>query len=161
MNTQLRPVDHSALKVNQAFIILLSLLAFVFSAVWLAIVVAVVMLGGTLLRKPGFIFIYRYLLKPLGIVKPDVLLDNPEPHRFSQAMGSVFITVGSLLLVFGLSISGWVLVWIVIALAALNLFGGFCVGCALYYWLTRLGVPGFTKQPPAGTFPGTRPKVEV
>ena len=71
------------------------------------------------------------------------------------------MTVGSLLLVFGLSISGWVLVWIVIALAALNLFGGFCVGCALYYWLTRLGVPGFTKQPPAGTFPGTRPKVEV
>jgi len=55
---------------------------------------------------------------------------------------------------------GWGLVWVVIALAALNLFGAFCVGCAVYYWLNRLKVPGFVKSPPAGTFPGMRPKGE-
>ena len=45
-----------------------------------------------------------------------------------------------------------------IALAALNLFAGFCVGCAVYYWLQKLGLPGFTRQPPAGIVPGMRPR---
>jgi hypothetical protein len=52
------------------------------------------------------------------------------------------------------------LVWLVAALAALNAFGGFCVGCAIYYWLGKLHMPGFTKAPPAGTFPGMRPRLE-
>jgi hypothetical protein len=30
-----------------------------------------------------------------------------------------------------------------VALAALNLFAGICVGCLMYYWFNRLGVPGF------------------
>ena len=41
------------------------------------------------------------------------------------------------------SVLGWALSWIVVALAALNLFAGICVGCLMYYWLNRLGVPGF------------------
>jgi hypothetical protein len=49
----------------------------------------------------------------------------------------------------------------VVALAALNAFGGFCVGCAVYYWLARLNVPGFAKTPPAGIFPGTKPKTSA
>ena len=53
---------------------------------------------------------------------------------------------------------GWALAWLVVALAALNLFGGFCVGCAVYYWLNLLHLPGFVKAPPAGTFPGLRPR---
>ena len=51
---------------------------------------------------------------------------------------------------------GWVLSWLVIVLAALNLFVGFCAGCAVYYWLHRLQVPGFSKTPPAGIFPGNQ-----
>ena len=49
------------------------------------------------------------------------------------------------------------LVWLVIALAALNLFGGFCVGCAMYYWFNRLQVPGFIRAPPGDGSPA-RPK---
>jgi hypothetical protein len=56
------------------------------------------------------------------------------------------------------AILGWALAWLVIALAALNLFLGFCAGCAIYYWLHRLNVPGFVKAPPDGTLPGMRPK---
>jgi hypothetical protein len=52
---------------------------------------------------------------------------------------------------------GWVLTWVVIALAGVNLFGGFCVGCAVYYWLARWRIPGFTQSPPQGVFPGRRP----
>lgn len=91
-------------------------------------------------------------------MKPDILDDNPEPHRFSQIVGFVFLTAGSIALFLGLPVLGWTLVWIMIALAALNAFGGFCVGCAMYYWLARLKVPGFGKQAPAGTFPGMKPK---
>ena len=39
------------------------------------------------------------------------------------------------------------LAWLVIGLAALNLFVGFCAGCFVYYRLNRLGVPGFTQSP--------------
>ncbi len=151
-------VDHSAIKVNQAIIVALNILAFVLSAAWLAGVVALVMIIGTALKFPGFSFVYRYALKPSGLVKSEVLMDNPEPHRFAQGLGGVVLLGGTLALFFGASALGWGLVWLVVALAALNLFGGFCAGCAVYYWLSRLNVPGFHKSPPAGTFPGMRPR---
>ena len=155
----LQKVDHSALKANQLFIISLNVLAFIFNLPILAAVVALVMGIGSLLKIPGFGFIYKYILRPRGWMKPDVLDDNPEPHRFAQVLGFLFMTAGSIALFSGAGLLGWSLVWLVAALAALNAFGGFCVGCAVYYWLSRLNLPGFTKQPPAGTFPGMKPKL--
>lgn len=149
------------MTVNQIVIILLNIVAFVLNLPWLAGLVTVAMLLGAWLGQPGFGFIYHYLLKPGKLVKPHVLLDNPEPHRFAQGLGGVFMLAGTAALFGGLSILGWGLVWLVAALAALNAFGGFCVGCFVYYWLTRFGVPGFSKNPPAGTFPGMRPKGAV
>ena len=157
----LQKVDHSMLKTNQLFIIALSILAFILNQPVLAAFVALVMGIGSALKTPGFGIIYKSILKPRGWMKPDVLDDNPEPHRFSQIVGFLFLTAGSTALFLGSAVLGWVLVWIVIALAALNAFGGFCVGCAVYYWLARLNVPGFGKQPPAGTFPGMKPKASA
>ncbi len=158
MSEVLKKVDHSALKTNQAFIIGLNILAFVLKLHWLAAAVTVVMLLGTLLKVPGFGFVYRYVLRPLGLVRPDVLEDNPEPHRFAQGFGGIVMLAGTLLLYSGASLAGWALVWVVVALAGLNLFAGFCAGCFVYYWLNRVNFPGFKKSPPAGTFPGMRPK---
>jgi len=160
MNEPLQRIDHSVLKIHQVTIVILNILAFILNLPWLAAAVALVMLLGTLLKAPGFGFVYRFALKPLGWVKPHVLLDNSEPHRFAQGFGGVVMALGSLALFTGLGILGWALVWIVAALAALNAFGGFCVGCAIYYWLGRLHFPGFTKVPPADTFPGMRPRIE-
>jgi Domain of unknown function (DUF4395) len=157
----LQKVDHSALKANQLTIIVLSILAFIFNLPILAAFVAIVMGLGSLLKVPGFILLYRYFYKPLGILKPDVLSDNPEPHRFAQFLGFLFLTGGSIALFLNMTIIGWGLVWLVIALAALNAFAGFCVGCAVYYWLGRFNIPGFTKTPPAGIFPGMKPKQEI
>ena len=159
MTAPLEKVDHSALKTNQIVIISLNLLAFILNLPILAAFVALVMGIGSLLKVPGFGFVYKYVLKPRGWVKPDVLDDNPEPHRFAQLLGFVFMTAGSVALFQGAGILGWSLVWLVAALAALNAFGGFCVGCAVYYWLNRLNLPGFYKQPPAGTFPGMKPRM--
>ena len=161
MNTnELTKVDHTAIKTNQAVIITLNILAFIINAPWLAGFVALVMIAGTLLKAPGFKYIYR-ILKSAGLAKPDVLLDNPEPHRFAQGFGGVVMLAGTVFLLAGATVLGWGLVWLVTALAALNLFGGFCVGCAVYYWLSRLHIPGFTKLPPENTFPGMRPKVKA
>lgn len=154
----LQKVDHSALKANQLVIIILSVLAFILNQPILAAFVALVMGLGSAFKVPGFGFVYKSLLKPQGWMKPDVLNDNPEPHRFAQFLGFLFMTAGSIALFLGSSVLGWSLVWIVVALASLNAFGGFCVGCAVYYWLARINAPGFSKQPPTGTFPGMKPR---
>jgi hypothetical protein len=55
----LKKVDHAALKINQVTIIVLNILAFVLDAPWLAAVVALAMLTGSLLGLPGFVFVYQ------------------------------------------------------------------------------------------------------
>ncbi len=155
---ELKPIDHSAIATSQAAVILLLVAAFIINAPLLAGLVAVFMLAGTALGKPGFGWLYAGLLRPLGLVKPEILQDNPEPHRFAQGFGGTVVLAGYLALTGGLAGLGWALAWLVAALAALNLFGGFCVGCAVYYWLNRLSVPGFSKAPPAGSLPGLRPR---
>lgn len=158
MNNEIRKVDHSALKVNQAVIIALLITAFVITAPTLVAFVAGVMLVGAFLRQPGFKIVYSGFLKPRGIVMPEVLDDNPQPHVFAQGMGGVVLLIGIIAFWLGASTVGWTLAWLVIALAALNLFVGFCAGCFVYYWLVRLHVPGFVAQPMPGTFPGMRPQ---
>src|SRR5678809_301907 len=88
----LQKVDQSALKTNQIIIISLNILAFILNLPILAAFVALMMGIGSALRIPGFGFVYKNLLKPRGWMKPDVLNDNPEPHRFSQILGFVFMT---------------------------------------------------------------------
>ncbi|WP_420628800.1 DUF4395 domain-containing protein [Candidatus Leptofilum sp.] len=143
-----RKVDHAALRVNQAFIIGLSIGAFLLDAVWLVAFVGMVMLLGTAVPTLAlFKRIYQHILRPAGLVKPDVIVDNPEPHRFAQGFGGVVVALAILALVAGLPVLAWGLVWLVIALAALNLFLGFCAGCFVYYQLNKLGLPGFRVKP--------------
>jgi hypothetical protein len=158
MSELLTTIDHSSLKTNQAVIIVFLLLAFILNVPLLVVLTAVVMLVGTGLKRPGFLPVYTQILKPRGWVKPDLLQDNPEPHRFAQGFGGVVLAASSLAFLLGAGGLGWGLAWLVIALASLNLFAGFCAGCAMYYWLNRLHVPGFVKTPPAGFFPGMKPK---
>lgn len=143
-----RKVDQSALRVNQAFIIGLSLLAFILDNVWLEAFVGVVMLLGTAVPSLSlFKRIYQHALRPAGLVKPDVVVDNPEPHRFAQGFGGVVVALAIIALWAELPVLGWGLVWLVITLAALNLFLGFCAGCFVYYQLGKLGLPGFRVSP--------------
>jgi len=148
MDTIARKVDQSALKVNQAFIIALLILAFVLNTVWLVVFVAAVMLLGTAVPSLSlFKGFYGRVLKPAGLVRPNVITDNPEPHRFAQGFGGV-VLVGAVIALFaGATTLGWALAGLVVMLAALNLFLGFCAGCFVYYQLNRLGVPGFAHSP--------------
>jgi molybdopterin converting factor small subunit len=156
MAANLKAVDHSALKTSMAVRLGILLAAFVTDQPWPIALLAALMLIGTARGKPEFSFVYRALRKA-NRISPEILSDNPEPHRFSLGVGGAFLAAGALAFGAGAAVLGWALTWIVIGLVALNLFGGFCVGCAVYYWLRRLGVPGFSKAPPPGVFPGRRP----
>jgi len=144
-------VDQSVIKVSQASTIILLVIAFI-ADLWPPVAAAALIgiLGALQPRLSLWRALYRYALKPAGIVKPNVIPDHPEPHRFAQGVGAVLDVVATILLLLGLPVAGWAVVWIHIALAALNLFAGFCVGCFTYYQLNRLGVPGFTRSPVVG-----------
>ena len=145
---QHRLVDHSAIRVTQAFTIGLLLLAFILNAPILAAAVALANLLGALAPEAGlFRRVYLGILKPAGLVKSDVIEDNPEPHRFSQGLGALFVGLGLLAMAVGLPALGWGFVWLVIGLASLSLFLGFCAGCFVYYQLNKLGAPGFRHGP--------------
>jgi hypothetical protein len=132
------------------------LATFVTDQTWVVPILATLMLIGTARGKPEFTFVYG-TLRRTNWIGPELIPDNPEPHRFALGVGGAFLAGATLAFVAGSSLLGWVLTWVVIALVALNLFGGFCVGCAVYYWLNRVGVPGFSKAPPPGILAGRRP----
>lgn len=144
----LRKVDHSGLKTGQAVTIILLILAFVLDSPLLVALVALAqLLGGLDAPFAPYRLLYQNLVKPSGLVKPDVISDNPEPHRFAMLVGALFNSAATLALLAGAPALGWVLVGIVVVLANLNFWVNFCAGCWVYYQLNRLGVPGFNRAP--------------
>jgi hypothetical protein len=132
-------VDRTALRVNQAFIIGFLVLAFLLDQPWLVAFVCVVMAIGTAIPQAAlFQRIYRDVLRPAGLLKPDVQQEEAAPHRFAQGMGAAVLLIATLALFAGAAALGWGLSFVVIALAAVNLFFGFCAGCFVYFQLQRL-----------------------
>lgn len=150
--TSPRRVDQSGLKVGQVITIITLLIAFIISSPLLVALVAIAqLLGGINSPYAPYRLIYQKLLKPVGIVKPNVIPDNPEPHQFAMLVGAIFNGVGAALIWLGVPVAGWVLVWVVIALANLNFWLNFCLGCWMYYQFHKLGIPGFTQAPLSGS----------
>jgi hypothetical protein len=131
-------VDINAAKSNQAIIIALLAASFLLKLPQLTLFVGAVMALGTLLGAPGFMPAYKYFLKPLNLVKPRIVDEKPEGLRFAQGLGSVCTLSGALLLFAGSEYAGWGFVFLVIVLAGINLFAGFCVGCHFYYWIKKV-----------------------
>ena len=132
-------VDRTALRVNQACIIGFLALAFLFDQPWLvAFVCAVMALGTAVPQAALFQRIYRDVLRPAGLLKPDIHQEDAAPHRFAQGMGAAVLLIAVVALFLGAQALGWGLVFVVIALAAVNLFFGFCAGCFVYFQLQRL-----------------------
>jgi hypothetical protein len=144
----LRSVDQNGLKVGQALTILLLIVAYILNNVWLVAFVALAQLLGALDASfAPYRLAYRYLVKPTGLVNPNPVKDNPEPHRFSMLVGAIFNGAATLALFFNASWIGWGLVGIVIVLANLNFWLNFCAGCWMYYQFHKLGIPGFVHAP--------------
>ena len=137
-------VDHSALKVNQTGIVLTVLVAFVgslfFAPLELLIpLLAIVLIVGTIDPQLAlFKQFYFKVLKQRGIVKPNPIVDRPEPHNFAQGMGGVVTAIAALLLLVA-PVAGLALALLVAVLAFVNLAFNYCVGCQIYFQLGKRG----------------------
>lgn len=148
MTTAPRQLDQTGLKTGQAITIILLLAAFILNSPLLVAVVAICQLLGALnVPFAPYRLFYQGVIRPTGLAKPNLQPDNPEPHRFALLVGAIFNGAGAALITAGLPVVGWILVWVVIALANLNFWVNFCLGCWMYYQFNRLGVPGFTVRP--------------
>ncbi len=148
MSTDLRKVDHTGLKTGMAATILLLILAFVLNSPLIVGFVALAqLLGAADSSFAPYRLFYQHVVRPSGIVKPHVIPDNPEPHRFAMLVGGLFNTIATLALLSNAPALAWVLVAVVVVLANLNFWLNFCLGCWMYYQFNRLGLPGFTHSP--------------
>ncbi len=120
-------IDRTALKVNQAGIVLTVLLAFLLSAIWPALwwalpVLALVMLVGAVEPRAAlFRQAYLTILRPAGLLRPRPVEESPKPHNFAQILGGVFLALASLAFLLSVPLVGWALAWIVLLLAFVNL----------------------------------------
>jgi hypothetical protein len=133
-------VDRNALRTNQVAILVVVAVAFVLDAPWLVLLLGLALEVGAL--DPRFSVFQQFYHRVLRgrVVRPDTRPDDPAPHRFAQGLGGAFLLVASVALLGGATVLGWVLAWLVAALAAVNLTTGFCAGCFVFYQLARLGV---------------------
>ena len=131
-------IDQSAMTVNQIFIISLPALGFIFNSPWPLVFTAICMSIGLVLHKwQPFTLFYKHVVKPLHLMKPQPLPDDPAPHRFAHLLGVIFLFIAAGCLFLGYTTLGWILCWIVVFLAQFNLQAHFCVGCFIYLHMTR------------------------
>ncbi len=151
-------VDQSDLRVNASLAVTVLVTAFVINR-WELVAFQAAALFLTAVN-PGlgpYIAFYRRILRPAGIIKPDIRVDNLGPHRFAALFGTAVASSAAWLLATGRSVAGWSLVWLLIFLAGANV-AGWCAGCFSYYMMNRLGLRSLFKYAPIeGTFPGLRP----
>jgi len=155
-----RYVDHSAIRIGQLLAIATLVWAFVIDQWQPVAVLAVIFFITSIFFEWGpFALLYRALLKPLGLVKPDLRMDNTQPHRFGQAVGAVTAALAAAVLYFGYTTAGWILVWALIALTAVS-YMGWCIGCFIYYQMNRSGLKGFFGHAPTDSqvVLGARPR---
>lgn len=142
--TPIYRVDRNTLRTNQAFIVGLTVLAFVLGVElgqWVVLFVGLVMGLGTMNEAFAlFKQVHRRILRPAGILGSDIKVEDPMPHQFAQGMGAVFLLVAFAVLFSGATTVGWVLTWMVTALAFINLTVQFCAGCFIYLQLDRRGL---------------------
>src|SRR4029453_2971476 len=130
------PLDRTALRVNQASIIVLLAAGFVLDQPWLVVFVCAVMAVGTAIPRAAlFQRLYRDILRPAGLLRPALHREDAAPHRFAQGLGAAVLLAASVALLGGAPSIGWGLAAVVVVLAAVNLFFGFCAGCFLYFQL--------------------------
>jgi len=134
-------LDRSAIKFNQGSIVIFTALAFLLNIPWLVAFTAVVMLTGTIFSKAGlFKLTYKYIVKPTGLIKPNVVEEDNSPHQFAQGLGGVFLAVSFIALTAKMAVLAWILALIVLALAFINLTVNFCAGCFIYFQLHKFRI---------------------
>ncbi|GGN05291.1 hypothetical protein GCM10007092_20050 [Thermus composti] len=121
--------DRNQLRFNQALLVLLLPLAALLDQPWLVYLLFLLMASQ---HTPWDLMV---ALKRLLRIPPQLVEEDPRPHRFARFLGAVFLGLASLALLLGLKPLGYVLALLVALLAFVNLAFGFCLGCFLYLHL--------------------------
>ena len=135
-------VDTNQGKFTQGSTVLLTALAFLFNLPILVLITCVVMAWAALFPTANpYRWLYQHVFVPSRLLKPRIVEDDPNPHRFAQGVGTIFLAAASIALFFThVTALGWILDIIVFVLAGINLTTGFCAGCFVYYHLGRTGL---------------------
>jgi hypothetical protein len=153
-----RQVDQTEIKLMQSFVMVILIIGFITDS-WLIILFQVVIFLFTIINPilNPFIFIYRVLLRPMNLLEADWRNDNMEAHRFASMIGFSISLASIILLIYGYSVIGWGLTWLILLFGVFAL-SGWCAGCYSYYMLNKLGLKGFFKYTMIGNkIAGTRP----
>ena len=120
-------VDQTALKFNQACIIVLLAWAFLFNWPWLVALVSIVMLVGTFMPEAGlFKQFYARVLRPSGLLKPNVVADGAAAAPVCAGGRRHFPVVCVTLFLAGWSVLGWLLTAIVVPWRPLTYSSALC-----------------------------------
>jgi len=155
-------VDHAEIKMGQLLTIGISSAALYMQDMLPLILLGVVfLLSGSIRGISPFTLLYRWLVRPLRLMKSDYRLDNIQPHKFGQLVGALTVALALGLIAYGYPTAGWGVVVVLIVLTLVS-YAGWCVGCFLYYQMHRLGLGGFFRHAPKDktVFPGMRPRRE-
>ena len=155
-----KTVDHSAIKVSQTSAMIVFITSLVLNRWELVAAMSVVFLVSAIAPKLSpFALLYRYILRPLGLIKEDIRNDIQEAHTFAQYIGIIFAGVSAYLIYAGYTYIGWGLVISMIVLAMVSL-SGWCIGCFFYYLINKTGLGGFFKYSPTDNeiLMGSHPK---
>ncbi len=134
-------VDRNLGKFSQGSTVLLTALAFFLNQPIIVAVTAIIMALSALVPEVSpYRLLYKGVVVPLGLLKPRIVEDDPNPHRFANGIGTVFLVAASIFLFFTpLKTVGWTLDLVIFVLSGVNFTIGFCLGCFMYYHLGRLG----------------------
>ena len=107
--------------------------AFLAGQFWLAVLVGLNLLIASAFGSRFFLpgrpwpFIRKFLR--LGPTEPE----HEYPPRFAQALGGIFVALGTAFFLLGATAAGWILVGAVAGLQTLLAATGYCLGCKLYF----------------------------
>lgn len=106
--------------------------------VLLLIQTAAFALGGLVgLQFQPYGFLFRKLVRPR--LAPPAELEDSRPPQFAQLVGLVFVLVGLLGYLSGISLVFYVAVVMALSAALLNTAFNLCLGCEVYLLVARLG----------------------
>ena len=137
MSTPLTPparyIDPRGQRFGAGLSAVLFVVAIVAQQFWLAALVGLNLLiasaFGSRLFLPGRPWPFIRKALRLGPTEPE----HEYPPRFAQALGGVFVAIGTIAFLAGLTLVGWVFVAAVAGLQTLLATTGYCLGCKLYF----------------------------
>jgi hypothetical protein len=128
-----RRIDPRGQRFGAGLSAVILALAFVSGQFWLAALV-----GLNLLISSAFGSRFFLPGRPWPVIRRTLRLGPTEPEheyppRFAQALGGIFVALGSVAFVLGAPVVGWLLVGAVAGLQTLLASTGYCLGCKLYF----------------------------